>query len=196
MPGISAVSPPTRAQPARRQPSAMPAMTRAAWATSSLAGGEVVEKEQRLGALHDEVVHAHGDEVDADGVVAAGVDGQPQFGADAVGGGDQHGVAESGRFRVEQGAEAADAAEQAGPGGGPGQRLDALDQGVAGVDVHAGRAIGHACHAGPRYDGAMTGLTMAGQGRVPIAAGAHNQRDEWHSDEGGATRRPPGADDA
>ena len=37
-----------------------------------LAGGEVVEEEQRLGALHDEIVDAHGDEVDADGVVPAG----------------------------------------------------------------------------------------------------------------------------
>ena len=37
MPGISAVSPPTRAQPARRQPSAMPATTRRAVSTSSLA---------------------------------------------------------------------------------------------------------------------------------------------------------------
>ena len=32
-----------------------------------LAGGEIVEEEQRLGALHDDVVDAHGDEVDADG---------------------------------------------------------------------------------------------------------------------------------
>ncbi len=36
MPGISAVSPPTRAQPASRQPSAMPAITARACATSSL----------------------------------------------------------------------------------------------------------------------------------------------------------------
>jgi hypothetical protein len=36
MPGISAVSPPTRAQLAWRQPSAMPETTRVAVATSSL----------------------------------------------------------------------------------------------------------------------------------------------------------------
>ena len=35
-----------------------------------LAAGEVVEEEQRLGALHEDVVDAHRDEVDADGVVA------------------------------------------------------------------------------------------------------------------------------
>ena len=36
-----------------------------------LADRDVVEEEQRLGALADEVVDAHGDEVDADGVEAA-----------------------------------------------------------------------------------------------------------------------------
>ena len=35
-----------------------------------LAAGEVVEEEQRLGALHQDVVDAHRHQVDADGVVA------------------------------------------------------------------------------------------------------------------------------
>ncbi len=73
-----------------------------------LAGGEVVEKEQRLGALHHQVVDAHGDEVDADGVVTAGFDGDLDLGADAVIGGDQHRVLEAQRLEVEQPAEAAD----------------------------------------------------------------------------------------
>ena len=60
-----------------------------------LAGGEIVEEEQRLGALDDEIVDAHGDEVDADRVEDAGVDGDLQLGADAVGGGDQDRVAHS-----------------------------------------------------------------------------------------------------
>ena len=71
MPGISAVSPPISAQPACRQPSAMPSTMAVALARIELAGGEIVEEEQRLGALHDEVVDAHGDEVDADRVVHA-----------------------------------------------------------------------------------------------------------------------------
>ncbi len=54
-----------------------------------LAGREIIEKEQRLCALHDEIVDAHGDEVDADRVVQPGVDGDLQLGADAVVGGDQ-----------------------------------------------------------------------------------------------------------
>ena len=58
-----------------------------------LAGREVVEEEERLGALHDQVVDAHRDEVDADRVVLAGVDRDLELGADAVGGGDQDRVA-------------------------------------------------------------------------------------------------------
>src|SRR3989304_8780508 len=50
-----------------------------------LAGGEVVEEEQRFRALHDEVVDAHGDQVDADGAVAIEFNGEPEFGTDAVG---------------------------------------------------------------------------------------------------------------
>ena len=108
MPGISAVSPPIRAQPACLQPSAMPATTARAVCDVELAGGEVVEEEQRLGALRQQVVDAHGDEIDADGVVPAGLDGDLQLGADAVVGGDQDRVLEAGPLEIEQRAEAAE----------------------------------------------------------------------------------------
>ena len=107
------------------------------------AGGEIVEEEQRLGALHDEVVDAHGDQVDADRVEDAGLDGDLQLGADAVGGGDQHRIAVAGRLEVEQAAEAADFGVGAGPPRRPHQRLDRLDKGVAGVDIDAGIGIGN-----------------------------------------------------
>ena len=80
-----------------------------------LAAGEVVEEEQRLGALRQQVVDAHGDEVDADGVVPAGVDGDLELGADAVVGGDQDGVHEARRLEVEQRAEAAEVGAGARP---------------------------------------------------------------------------------
>ena len=82
------------------------------------------------------------------GAVPPGLDGEHQLGADAVGGGDQDRVAEAGRLEVEQRAEAAEAAHRAGPVGGAGERLDALDQRVAGLDVDAGVAIGQAVGAG------------------------------------------------
>src|SRR3546814_1651548 len=53
-----------------------------------LAGGEIIQEEQRLGALDHEVVDAHGDEVDAHRGVAAGLDRHHELGADPVGGGE------------------------------------------------------------------------------------------------------------
>ena len=73
-----------------------------------LAGGEIVEEEQRLGALDDEIVDAHGDQIDADRVENAGVDGDLQLGADPVGGRDQDRVRITRRLEVEEPAESAD----------------------------------------------------------------------------------------
>src|SRR6185437_836674 len=80
-----------------------------------LAGGEIVEEEQRLGALHDEIVDAHGDEVGADGVVATGGYGNFELGADAVGGGDQDWILVACRLQVEEGTETAEPGFGAGP---------------------------------------------------------------------------------
>ena len=108
----------------------MPAITSRACRGSQLAGGEVVQEEQRLGALHHDVVDAHRHQVDADGVVDAGLDRDLQLGADAVGAGDQHRIDESRRLQVEQRAEAAEPAHHAGPVRRPRERLDRLDQRV------------------------------------------------------------------
>ena len=54
--------------------------------------GEVVEEEEGFAALDDEVVDVHGNEVDADGVVFFEGGGDFDFGADAVGAGDEDGV--------------------------------------------------------------------------------------------------------
>jgi hypothetical protein len=110
------------------------------------AAGEVVEEEQRLGALHDEIVDAHGDEIDADGVVPAGGDRQLELGADAVRRGDEKGIAIAGGLRIEDGPEAAERGRGAAARGGPRQRLDRLDQGVAGIDVDSGRLVGEAVY--------------------------------------------------
>ena len=49
----------------------------------------IVEEEQRLRALHHDVVDAHRHQVLADRVEALGLDGELELGADAVGGCDQ-----------------------------------------------------------------------------------------------------------
>ncbi len=102
-----------------------------------LAAGEVVEEEQRLGALHHEVVDRHCDQVDADAAMQPGVDRDLELGSDAVGGRHQNRVLEAGGLEVEQPAKAADLGVGAGPGGGADHRLDHVDQPVARVDIDA-----------------------------------------------------------
>ena len=106
-------------------------------------GREVVQEEERLGALHQDVVDAVVDQILADGVVDVAVEGDFQLGADAVGAGHQHGVAGSERLQAEQPAEAADLRQHVRREGALGQRPDAPDDLVAGVDVDAARLIVH-----------------------------------------------------
>jgi hypothetical protein len=171
MPGISAVSPPISAA---RLPATFgdAAHHRGCGVHVQLAAGEIVEKEQRLGALHQDVVDTHRYKIDADGVVAVHVEGELQLGADAVGTRHQH------RFAIalghlEQGTEAADARQHAVAQGGTGERLDAFDQGVAGVDVDTGVAIGesgcgavggHVGRGGKRKKRARDQVANAGPG--------------------------------
>ena len=106
------------------------------------ADADVVEEEQRLRALHRDVVDAHGDEVDADGVVAPGRGGDHGLRADTVGGRHEHGIAiATGRER-EQAAEPADVADDLGPEGRAHVALDALDRLLARGDVDARRPVG------------------------------------------------------
>ena len=116
-----------------------------------LAAGEIVEKEQRFGALHDEVVDRHRHQIDADAVMQPGLDRDLDLGADAVGGRHQHRILEAGGLEVEQSAEAADFGVGAGAGGGADHRLDQIDQTIAGIDIDARirvsepvLAVGHA----------------------------------------------------
>ena len=72
-----------------------------------LAAGDVVQEEQGLGAAADDIVDAHGNAVDAHGVVLVHQEGQLQLGAHAVGAGDQHGVLDAGQIGGKQAAESA-----------------------------------------------------------------------------------------
>ena len=105
------------------------------------AGGEVVEEEERRGALDGDVVDAVVDEVGADGVVDAELEGDLELGAYAVGGGDQHGVGKLGQVEREEAAEAADLAQHLLVEGLAGEHLDALLGAVAGGDVDAGVGV-------------------------------------------------------
>ena len=108
------------------------------------AGGEIVEKEQRLGALNHEIVDAHGNEVDAHGIVFFSVDGDLQLCAHAVIGGNQNRVGKACRLEVEQSAKPADLAIGTGTQRRFDRRLDTRDQLIAGIDVDTGLRVGHA----------------------------------------------------
>ncbi|MPM93357.1 hypothetical protein SDC9_140494 [bioreactor metagenome] len=107
-----------------------------------LAAGEIIEEEQGLGALHQHIVHAHGHQVDAHGVVHIPLECQLELGAHAVGAAHQHRLLVA-LGHLEQRAEAADAGHHAFAQGFLGQRLDALDQRVARVDVDASVFVGN-----------------------------------------------------
>ena len=121
-----------------------------------LAAGVIVQKEQRLRALHDNVVDAHRHQILADAVEQAGLDGDLELGADAVGRGHQHRILEPGRLEVEQAAEAAQIGVGAGPARGACGRRDARDQGFARVDIHACVFIGDAFFPGHGFHESAT----------------------------------------
>jgi hypothetical protein len=87
-------------------------------------------------------------------MLAAG-DGELELGANAIGSGDEQGIAIASGLEIEEGAEAAEPGGAPGSRGGAGQRLDRLDQGIAGIDVDAGRFIGPG--VGPAVYGILPG---------------------------------------
>jgi len=76
--------------------------------------------------------------------VDAGLDRDLQLGADAVVGGDQHRIPVAAGLEVEETAEAAELGVGADARGRLGERRDATDERVAGLDVDAGPRIGPA----------------------------------------------------
>ena len=104
---------------------------------------QVVEKEQRLGALNENVVDAVVDEIGADRVVAAGHEGDLELRPDAVGARDEHGILKPVAVEAEQTAERSDVGEHAGRERRPRQRLDPPHRLVSGVDVDAGLTVVH-----------------------------------------------------
>ena len=112
-----------------------------------LAGGEIVEEEQRLGPLHDEVVDRHGDEIDADRRMQARIDGDLQLGADPVIGGDQTGSLKPQALRSNRPPKPPSAESVPVRAVALRQRLDRLDQRVSGRNIDPRIGIGDAVMA-------------------------------------------------
>ena len=75
--------------------------------------GQVIEEKKRLGSLGENVVDAVIHDVRADGGMHARGEGDFQFGADAVGAGDQNGIAPALAIELKERAKAADGREHA-----------------------------------------------------------------------------------
>ena len=106
------------------------------------ARGEVVEEEERRGALDGDVVDAVVDEVGTDGVVEAEFEGDFELGADAVCRADEDRVLEALEVEAEERPEATDATEDIAVEGLLSEVFDALFGAVAGGDVDACRGVG------------------------------------------------------
>ncbi len=111
------------------------------------AGADVVEEVERLRAVHEDVVHAHRDEVDTDRVVAVGTEGDLQLAADAVGRRDEHRLAITPGDPDER-REGADPAEDFRPVGAARVRGEPPHGLVAGLDVDPGVAVRERLHVG------------------------------------------------
>ena len=105
------------------------------------AGGEIVKEEQRFRAEGDDIVHAHRNQVDSDGVVSILRNCKHDLRAYPVGAGHQHGVTEAAEGRIEQRAETPWPRDDAGARGVVRNGADALDQVVAPGDIDAGVAV-------------------------------------------------------
>ena len=99
--------------------------------------GHIVQEEERLGALREHVIDAHGHGVDADGVVLVHREGDLELGAHAVGAAHQDRLLVAERGEVEHTAEGSDASHRARTGRGGDVLLDAADHFVARFQVHA-----------------------------------------------------------
>ena len=106
-----------------------------------LAGCEIVQEEQWNSTLCNQVVDAHGHQIDAEAAITADGARQFQLGADTVRRGDKDRVVEPCRLQVEQPAEPAQRHIRAGTARARGIRPDIADEGVSGVDINPGVTI-------------------------------------------------------
>jgi hypothetical protein len=87
--------------------------------------------------LNDQVVGAHGDQVDADAAVLSGFDRKLELRPDAIVRGDKDRIAVSGRLQIEEAAKSAQLGVSTRPRGRTGQRPDCLDERISGVDRYS-----------------------------------------------------------
>ena len=137
-----------------------------------LAGGKVVEEQQGFGPLAHQIVHAHGHQINADGVDIAGVDGDAQLGAHTVGCRHKDGVVVARRLEVKERAKTTKAPHGAGAIGALGRRLDPVNQRISGIDIHPRICIGQAIMSGGHVENPMLAAIACPLRHLPRARNA------------------------
>ena len=101
------------------------------------AAGKIIQKKYRLGTLHQNIVHAHRNQILAYGIVFVQMECEFELGADAIGTRYHHRVLEFLRH-FHQRAKAADSAQHLRAHGALGEGLDVFDELIARVDIDTG----------------------------------------------------------
>src|SRR3989454_3673668 len=111
--------------------------------------GDVVEEIEGFGPVDEDVVHAHRDQVDADGVMAAGQERDLELRSHAVGGRNQDGLAVL-RWHADEARKAPEPADHLGAARRARQRRDTAYRVLARVDIDTGLAVGKPFHVSRR----------------------------------------------
>src|SRR5579863_244426 len=108
---------------------------------------DIVKEKQRARVMTDDVIDAHRDQIDPDRIMAAGGEGDLEFGPDAVGAGDEYRFSQF-RCAVESDdrAEAADAAEYVRAQRRTRELAKQWHQPFFQLNIHAGGFVGEPCH--------------------------------------------------
>ena len=113
----------------------MPATTSVAVVVSNFPQGEVVEEEQGFGTLNDQVVDAHGNQIDANCLMLSGFNRDLEFGTDAVIRGNQNGIVKTSSLEIEKSAKATKIAVRPRSSCGFHERFDCLNQCVPSINI-------------------------------------------------------------
>ena len=106
-----------------------------------LAASDVVQEEQGLRAAADNVIDAHGNRIDADGIMLIHQHGKLYLGAAAVGTGDQNRLFHTGNGQTKAAAKAAHIVQAAFIFGALNVLLHQFNSLVTGGDIHTGCCI-------------------------------------------------------
>ncbi len=107
-----------------------------------LPGRKIVQEEQRLRTAHRNIIHAHRHEINTDRVVLVHHEGNLQFRPDSVCSGNEYGLFVFACLKAKKPAKASEVGQNFWTERRTNERLDAIDEFIARIDIHTSIAIG------------------------------------------------------